>query len=97
MFVTRAVTDRAFDVRRELLIQLRRVLLPLSKSIPPIDETISIESALQKAPEEGEARADIVLVTHETTERAVRAAIAKIEALGTTHEQVILLRIEKLS
>lgn len=61
------------------------------------DETISIESALQKAPEEGEARADIVLVTHETTERAVRAAIAKIEALGTTHERVILLRIEKLS
>ncbi len=61
------------------------------------DETISIESALQKAPEEGEARADIVLVTHETTERAVRAAITKIEALDTTHDQVILLRIEKLS
>jgi homoserine dehydrogenase len=59
------------------------------------DEGISIESALQKAPEDGST--DIVLVTHQTTERAVRSGVAKIEALTTTHERVVLLRIEKLS
>ena len=61
------------------------------------DEAISIDAALQKEPAEEGAQADIVLLTHQTTERAVRNAIARIEALATTLGSVVLLRMEKLS
>ncbi len=60
------------------------------------DEKVSIDAALQKEPGE-EARADIVLLTHRTVERSMRAAIRKIEALPTTFGKVVLLRMERLS
>ena len=60
------------------------------------DESISIDAALQQEPGDEDA-ADFVVLTHLTTERAVRAAIAGIQALPTTHSEVVLLRMEKLS
>ncbi len=60
------------------------------------DESISIDAALQQEPGK-ELAADFVVLTHMTTERAVRAAIAAIESLPTTHSDVVLLRMEKLS
>jgi len=61
------------------------------------DESVSIDAALQQEPGEEEAQADIVLLTHRTTERAIQAAIAKIEALESNFRPVVLLRMERLS
>ena len=36
----------------------------------------------------------VVLVTHETAESAMRAAVARISALGTVMEEPALIRIE---
>jgi homoserine dehydrogenase len=60
------------------------------------DERISIDAALQREPGE-EGRADVVLLTHESVERDVRSAIARIEALPATFGQVVSLRLEKLA
>ena len=61
------------------------------------DEQVSIDAALQQEPGEQEAEADIVFLTHRTTERAIRAALVKIEALETSYRPVVLLRMERLS
>ncbi|MEC4722417.1 homoserine dehydrogenase [Noviherbaspirillum sp. CPCC 100848] len=61
------------------------------------DSTISIDAMLQKEPEEGEPRADIIILTHQTQEKNVVAAIAKIEALSTVVGQVTKIRLEQLS
>src|SRR4051812_25672508 len=44
------------------------------------DSTISIDAMLQKEPAEGESRTDIIMLTHQTQERNMDAAIVKIEA-----------------
>ncbi len=61
------------------------------------DNHISIDAMLQKEPEEGEAQADIILLTHETIEKNVKRAIAAIEAQPTTGAKVVLLRLENLA
>jgi homoserine dehydrogenase len=38
---------------------------------------------LQKEPGEGEQQTDIIILTHQTQEKNIEAAIAKIEALST--------------
>lgn len=60
------------------------------------EERISIDAALQKEPS-AEDQAVVVLLTHETEERAVKAAIAKIEALAATTGGAVMLRVEKLT
>lgn len=57
------------------------------------DEGISLESMLQHGRKPGEA-VPIVLVTHETTESAVAAALAKIAALPAVLEPPAIIRIE---
>ena len=52
---------------------------------------------LQKEPEEGEAQADIILLTHETIEKNVKRAIATIEAQASTSGKIVLLRLENLA
>jgi homoserine dehydrogenase len=61
------------------------------------DQRVSIDAALQQEPGEEESQADIVLLTHLTTERQIRSAIERIEALPTTYSGVVLLRMERLS
>lgn len=61
------------------------------------DSTISIDAMLQKEPAEGETKTDIIMLTHETQEKNVDAAIAKIEALPTVFGQVTKIRLEQLS
>ncbi len=61
------------------------------------DERVSIDAALQQEPGDEENAADIVLLTHPTTERAIRSALAKVEGLPTCTGEVVLLRMEKLS
>ncbi|HEY0847021.1 MAG TPA: homoserine dehydrogenase [Noviherbaspirillum sp.] len=61
------------------------------------DSTISIDAMLQKEPDEGETRTDIIMLTHQTQEKNIVAAIAKIEALPTVVGEVTKIRLEQLS
>lgn len=61
------------------------------------DLSISIDAMLQKEPGEGETRTDIIILTHQTKEKNIIAAIEKIEALATVTGSVIKLRLEELS
>ncbi|WP_395825036.1 homoserine dehydrogenase [Collimonas sp.] len=60
------------------------------------DSSISIDAMLQKEPATGEIRTDIIMLTHQTQEKNVEAAIAKIEALATVVGAVIKIRLEEL-
>jgi homoserine dehydrogenase len=60
------------------------------------DRSISIEAFLQKEPRAGQAEADIVVLTHQTLEKHVDAAIASIEALATVLGRVTRIRVEAL-
>ncbi|SEN33051.1 homoserine dehydrogenase [Duganella sp. CF517] len=61
------------------------------------DATISIDAMLQKEPADGETRTDIIFLTHQTQEKNVTAAIAKMEALSTVCGSVTKIRLENLS
>jgi homoserine dehydrogenase len=61
------------------------------------DATISVDAMLQKEPDEGETQTDIIILTHQTQERNVLAAIAQIEALTTVVGKVAKIRLEELS
>ena len=60
------------------------------------DAGISIDAVLQKGTH-GDARTDIIMITHQTREKNVDAAIERIEALGSVVGKVIRIRLETLS
>jgi homoserine dehydrogenase len=60
------------------------------------DAGISIDAVLQKEPG-GETRTDIIIITHQTREKHVDAAIARIEQLQTVVGKVTRIRLESLS
>lgn len=63
------------------------------------DAGISIDAMLQREAEQvaGDGQTDVVIITHETLEKNVNAAIARIEALATVVSNVTKLRIEALA
>ena len=61
------------------------------------DAGISIDAMLQKEPADGETRTDIIFLTHQTQEKNVSAAIAKMEGLSTVCGSVTKIRLENLS
>jgi len=61
------------------------------------DANISIDAVLQKEPGEGETRTDIIMLTHQTQEKNIDAAIAKIEKIGAVVGPVTRIRLESLS
>ena len=60
------------------------------------DLGISIDAMVQKEPHEGEAHADIIMLTHRTVEKHVNAAITRIEALPVVAGKVTRIRLETL-
>jgi homoserine dehydrogenase len=78
---------RAYD-KPGVLADVTRILADLS---------ISINAMLQKEPEEGEEKVDIIMLTHQTIEKNVSLAIEKIETLPTISGKVIRLRLEELN
>lgn len=60
------------------------------------DEQISIDAVIQKEPGEGEVQTDLIMLTHQTREKCINAAITKIEALGVVAGKVTRLRMEEL-
>jgi homoserine dehydrogenase len=61
------------------------------------DLSISIDAMLQKEPAENEQQTDIIMLTHQTQEKNVLAAIGRIEELATVFGQVTKIRLEELS
>src|SRR6266849_208937 len=60
------------------------------------DSKISIGAMVQKEPEKGESRVDIVMLTHLAVEKHVNQAIARIEKLPTVVGAVTRIRLEEL-
>ncbi|MEO0317638.1 MAG: hypothetical protein RL404_1315, partial [Pseudomonadota bacterium] len=60
------------------------------------DSSISVDAMLQKGAGEGETETDLIILTHETREKQVDAAIAAIEALATVEGKVTRIRLEHL-
>ncbi len=60
------------------------------------DRGISIDAMVQKEPSEGEEQVDIIMLTHETREKHINAAIAAIENLAVVTGKVIRIRLEEL-
>ena len=61
------------------------------------DARISIDAVLQKAPAEGVTTLDIIMLTHQTREKNIDAAILKMEAMETVVANVTRIRLESLS
>ena len=61
------------------------------------DNVISLESIVQRTPETGDKAAakNVILVTHETTEAAVRKALEAIEKDGILMDRAQMIRIER--
>jgi len=60
------------------------------------DRSVSIDAMVQKEPSEGEEQVDIIMLTHETREKHIDAAIAAIEALPVVTGKVTRIRLEAL-
>jgi len=76
------------DDRPGVLADITRILA---------DRDISIDAMIQKEPSEGEDQTDIILLTHETLEKRVVDAIARIEALSTVRGGIVRIRLESLA
>jgi homoserine dehydrogenase len=57
---------------------------------------ISIDAMVQKEPHAGEDAVDIIMLTHQTVEKRVNAALAQIEALPVVTGKVTRIRLEHL-
>src|SRR5574340_947804 len=78
---------RAFD-KPGVLADVTRILADLG---------ISIDAMIQKEPTEGQEQVDVILLTHETVEKYINQAIAKIEALPSISGKVTRIRLEELN
>jgi homoserine dehydrogenase len=61
------------------------------------DASVSLDAVLQREPAEGEHQTDVVLITHSTIERSIKAALSRIEALPTVLSKIRLIRLEELN
>ncbi len=76
------------DDRHGVLADITRILA---------DREISIDAMIQKEPDEGEDQTDIILLTHQSIERNIVDAIARIEALPTVRGAIVRIRLEELN
>jgi homoserine dehydrogenase len=58
---------------------------------------VSIDALLQKEADEGESQTDLVMLTHETKEKNMLAAITDIQDLKTVVGEIVKIRLENLS
>lgn len=60
------------------------------------DQSVSIEALIQKGVVDGN-HAEIVILTHSTVEKHIKAAIARIEAMPAVQGSVVMIRMESLN
>ena len=58
---------------------------------------VSIDALLQKEAAEGESQTDLVILTHETKEKNLMAALSEIQDLKTVMGEIVKIRLENLS
>jgi homoserine dehydrogenase len=61
------------------------------------DQGISIDALLQRESAEGERQTDVIILTHDTVEGKMRAAIASMQALPTVLAPIVSIRKEELA
>jgi homoserine dehydrogenase len=61
------------------------------------DSDISIDAVLQRESAEGENQTDLIILTHDTEEGRMRAALAKMQALPTVLAPIVSIRKEELN
>ena len=61
------------------------------------EHDISIDALLQRESAEGEKNTDVIILTHDTIEGAMRKAIAQMQALPTVLAPIVSLRKEELA
>ena len=71
------------------------VLADVTRILADLD--ISIDAMMQKEPAEDEEQVDIIILTHQSLEKNVNAAMAKIEALPAIKGKIARIRLEELS
>jgi homoserine dehydrogenase len=60
------------------------------------EHEISIDAVLQRESAEGEKHTDLIILTHDTVEGRMRAALAQMQALPTVLAPIVKLRKEEL-
>ena len=60
------------------------------------DQEISIDAMIQREPAEGEEQTEIIMLTHQTRERNIDAAITRIASLDAVKGAIVRLRLEEL-
>jgi len=58
---------------------------------------VSIDAVIQRESAEGENQTDLIILTHDTVEGRLRAALAKMQALPTVLAPIVSLRKEELA
>jgi homoserine dehydrogenase len=61
------------------------------------EHDISIDAVLQRESAEGERQTDLVILTHDTVEGRMRAALAKMQALPSVLAPIVAIRKEELA
>ena len=61
------------------------------------EHDISIDALLQRESAEGEKSTDVIILTHDTVEGRMRAALAKMQALPSVLAPIVSIRKEELS
>ena len=84
----------AFYLRLRVADQ-KGVLAAITRILAEAD--ISIDALLQRESAEGENQTDVIILTHDTIEGEMRAAIARMQALPTVLAPIVSLRKEELA
>ena len=61
------------------------------------EHDISIDAVLQRESAEGEKQTDLIILTHDTIERRMQAALAQMQALPTVLAPIVRIRKEELN
>ena len=61
------------------------------------DNDISIDALLQRESAEGENQTDVIILTHDTVEGRMKAALAQMQALPTVLAPIVKIRKEELN
>ncbi len=60
------------------------------------ENDISIDAVLQRESAEGEKQTDLIILTHDTVEKRMKAALAQMQALPTVLAPIVRIRKEEL-